>query len=216
MSQLKIIEIFKSIQGESTRSGLPCCFVRLAGCNLNCKWCDTQYARTDNEAAEMSLDKIFEQVESLGCKRVEITGGEPMCQSAVMELLKMFCDAGYETLMETNGSLCLNRVDQRVRKIIDVKCPSSGEHTSMRLENIANLTMTDELKFVIATRGDFDYSLELIERCKLVGRCELIFSPVAGELEPRTLAQWLLESGIDARLGLQLHKIIWPEIDRGV
>ena len=214
MSQLMVNEIFRSLQGEGTRAGLPCTFVRLAGCNLRCAWCDTTYAY--DEGTAMELRQVLARVAELGCRRVEVTGGEPLIQAATPELLRALCDGGYETLLETNGSCDIGDVDPRVVRIVDIKCPSSGESGKMHRPNLARLAPGDELKFVLAGRADFDFAREVLERHKLIGRCAVIFSPVAGQLAPATLAAWILEGRLDVRLGLQLHKILWPQIDRGV
>ncbi len=215
MSETLIVnEIFLSLQGEGTRAGLPCVLVRLAGCNLRCRWCDTRYAWDTGEA--MSTDDVLARVAELGCRRVEVTGGEPLAQLATPELLRRLCDAGCETLMETNGSLDISRVDERVVRIVDFKCPSSGEAEANRWENVAHLTACDEVKFVIADRGDFEFARDAARLHEIAARCTIIFSPVLDELKPATLAEWILEDGLDVRLGLQLHKIIWLDKDRGV
>ncbi len=215
---LKTNEIFLSIQGEGTRAGLPCTLVRLAGCNLRCRWCDTQYAWDQGEP--MTMDDILARVTALGCRRVELTGGEPLTQAAAPELLRRLCDAGYETLLETNGSIDISPVDARVVRVMDVKCPSSGQSQSNRWENMPLLTAKDEVKFVIADRADYDYAADAIARHGLAERCTVIFSPLSfvspWGMKPAALAAWILADGLDARLGLQLHKIIWPGIERGV
>jgi 7-carboxy-7-deazaguanine synthase len=213
---LKVHEVYLSLQGEGTRTGLPCVLVRLAGCNLHCTWCDTLDARDPGSGAEMSIDDILAQVEPLGCKRVELTGGEPLCQTLAPSLLTRFCDDGYEVLLETNGSLPIDVVDSRVIRIVDVKCPSSGEDTSFHLPNLDALRTTDELKFVLAGRNDYEFARDLVAKHDLIGRCEIIFSPVAMQLTPPDLARWILDDGIDVRLGLQLHKILWPNAEGGV
>ena len=214
---LTVSEIFLSIQGESTRAGLPCSFVRLAGCNLRCKWCDTPYARLACQGEEMSLDDVFARVAELSCRRVEVTGGEPLVQPACAQLLKMFCDAGYETLLETNGSFDISPVDGRVVRIVDFKCPSSGQEASNRLQNVSLLTRRDEVKFVLAGRRDYEFAVKMVKEHSLATRSgAVIFSPVRASLEPAELARWVLADSLDVRLGLQLHKIIWPDADRGV
>ena len=212
---LRVSEIFLSLQGESTRMGLPCAFVRLAGCNLDCTWCDTPYARGAEDGEPMALDAILAELALLGCPRVEVTGGEPMTQPATPQLLAALCEAGYETLLETNGSLDLSGLDPRVRKIVDVKCPSSGAAEAMCWANFDGLSGSDEVKFVLADRADFDYACHVVRDRNLTDHCAVHFSPVAGRLEPARLAEWILETGLDVRLGLQLHKILWPGEDRG-
>lgn len=203
---LSVNEIFLSLQGEGTRAGLPCAFVRLAGCNLRCNWCDTQYAWEPGQV--MSLQEVLRQVAELDCRLVEVTGGEPMTQAATPGLLSRLCNAGFQTLLETNGSVDLSRVDPRVVKIVDVKCPSSGEADSFLPANLDLLLEHDEVKFVIADRADFEYAAAFIGRYAALARCERIFSPVMDRLAPATLAAWILDAKLDVRLGLQLHKIL--------
>jgi len=207
-------EIFLSIQGESRHAGLACTIVRLTGCNLRCTWCDTPYAYTEGEP--MTLEAIMSRVGELGCKRVEVTGGEPLIQPAVPQLLRKLCDAGYITLLETNGSLDVGSVDPRVVKIVDVKCPSSGHVEANLWENLAKLTEKDEIKFVIADRRDYVFACRTIQRWNLRNGPAVTFSPVHGEMSPVQLAEWILADALDVRLGLQLHKIIWPGRTRGV
>jgi len=215
---LIVNEIFLSIQGEGTRAGLPCTLVRLTGCNLRCTWCDTPYAW--NEGQEMSLQEVLSRVAELRCTRVEVTGGEPLCQAATPALLESLCDRGWETLLETNGSIDLAAVDPRVIKIVDFKCPSSGQEHANRWENIQYLAAADEVKFVIADRRDFEFASAAVARGALTRRkCAVIFSGVFGQIEPATLARWLLadcRSLEGVRLGLQLHRMIWPGKERGV
>ncbi len=214
--KLRISEIFLSIQGEGTRAGLPCTLVRLAGCNLRCSWCDTKYAQDPAEGREMSTADILQQVERLTCRRVEMTGGEPLLQPAVGPLLTKLCNDGYEVLLETNGSMDLSGVDPRVVRIVDCKCPSSNCADAMRPENFRHLARGDEVKFVLADRDDYDYARKTIAEHDLLNRCTVIFSPVAERLLPANLAEWTLADGLDVRLGLQLHRIIWPDQDRSV
>lgn len=217
-STLRVSEIFRSIQGEGTRAGLPCVFVRLAGCNLRCLWCDTGYAQCGGE--EMSVPAVIERVSQLagaGSGRlVELTGGEPMVQAAAPDLLRLLCEAGRTVLMETNGSIDISGVDARVVKIVDVKCPSSGQTQHVHWPNLSVLLPADEVKFVLADREDYLFARQVLQRHGLSERCAVIFSPVQGQLSPETLAQWILEDNLNVRLGLQLHKIIWPGRDRGV
>ena len=207
-------EIILSIQGEGSRAGLPCILVRLTGCNLNCLWCDTPAART--EGAEMSVDEVLARVGELNCRRVEVTGGEPLCQPAALELLRRLCDGGYETLLETNGSLDISPVDPRVARIVDFKCPASAESDSIRWPNVEQLRGADEAKFVIADRRDYEFARDAVGAHCLGDKCPVIFSPAAGTAAPAELAQWILADGLDVRLGMQLHKMIWPDRDRGV
>jgi 7-carboxy-7-deazaguanine synthase len=218
---LKVNEVFLSIQGEGTRAGLPCTLVRLAGCNLRCRWCDTSYAW--EEGRFMTLDEVLARVRELACRRVELTGGEPLLQGASLDLLRRLCDYGFETLMETNGSLDISAVDPRVVRIVDFKCPSSGESAKNRWENVALLTRRDEVKFVLADRADYEFAREATRQHDLPARCPVIFSPVFGGTRPPTpvlppdrLAEWILQDRLDVRLGLQLHRIIWPGRNRGI
>ena len=213
-TKLTVCEIFRSIQGEGTRAGLPCTLVRLAGCNLRCSWCDTTYAWQGGR--ETTLEDILQQVDRLGCRRVEVTGGEPLIQPGTPELLRELCDRGYETLLETNGSIDVSGMDPRVIRIVDFKCPSSGQSEHNRWENVEHLSPGDEVKFVIADRADYDFARAALVDRGLVGRCTVLLGPVAGRLPPATLAEWMLTDGLDVRLNLQLHKILWPEKDRGV
>lgn len=216
---LKVNEIFLSIQGEGTRAGTPCVLVRLTGCNLRCAWCDTKYAWDQGET--MSVEEVLRRVDRLGRRRVEVTGGEPLTQAASVELLSRLCEAGYETLLETNGSIDISPVDRRVVRIVDFKCPSSGQSAANRWENVELLTNRDEVKFVIAGREDYEFARAAVEERQLPRRCTVIFSPVVvppghGRVLAAELAGWILADGLDVRLGLQLHKIIWPDKDRGV
>jgi len=215
---LKVNEVILTIQGEGTRAGLPCILVRLAGCNLRCRWCDTRYAWT--EGRERDVDDVLREVCGLGCRRVELTGGEPLLQAEAAELLRRLCDEGMEVLLETNGSLDLSVVDGRVVRIMDIKCPASGEAGAMRWENVAFLSPRDEVKFVLADAEDYRYARSVILEHKLLEKCAVLLSPVMGGapagLEPAQLAEWMLADGLDARLNLQLHRVIWPTRERGV
>lgn len=211
---LKVNEIFLSIQGEGTRAGLPCAFVRLSGCNLRCNWCDTQYAWDEGEL--MSLQQVLDRLKEFACPRVEVTGGEPLAQPLATELLGQLVAAGYETLLETNGSIDVSAVDPRVVKLIDFKCPSSGQEQSFHRPNVEQITSRDEAKFVVADRVDFDFAAAAVREHDLIRRCMVTFAPVFFHLAPATLAGWILAEQLDVRLGVQLHKIIWPHKDRGV
>jgi len=213
---MRITEIFYSIQGESSFAGLPCAFVRLTWCNLRCSWCDSEYTFTGG--TEMSVDEVLERVRSYGCPLVEITGGEPLVQKReCCELARRLCDEGYTVLVETGGSLDTSVLDQRVIKILDVKCPGSGEAHRNYWANLEALNPRDEIKFVIKDRADFDYALDVIEKYKLDERDpQVLFSPVWGAIELKDLAAWILQSGVRARMQLQLHKYIWGADARGV
>lgn len=211
---MQVTEIFHSIQGESTYAGLPCTFVRLTGCPLRCLWCDSEYTFSGGE--KMAVDEVIEQVEAHGCQLVEITGGEPLVQKEVYPLTERLLDLGYRVLMETSGSLDISKLDPRVIRIMDLKAPGSGHEHSNRWENIEHLTPHDEVKFVIADRRDFEWACEVIRRYDLIERAAVLFSPAWGLCHPQALAEWLLHSGVRARMQLQLHKYIWgPEV-RGV
>ena len=214
MTQLVINEIFHSIQGESTHSGRPCVFVRLTYCNLRCSYCDTEYAF--HEGTSLTLDEILQRVKAYNTRLVEITGGEPLFQEGVHDLMNRLCDEGYEVLLETGGSLDISRVDARVKRIMDLKCPSSGMLKKNLYTNINHLGHSDEVKFVIGTRGDFDWAVETMNRYAITDRCTVLMSPVFGELEPVALAGWILEQRINVRFQLQMHKYVWEPEARGV
>jgi len=208
-----ITEIFHSIQGESSYAGWPCTFVRLTGCPLRCRWCDSEY--TFYGGQKMTLDEVIARVQAYGCPLVEITGGEPLVQKEVYPLTERLCDLGYTVLIETSGSLPIHRLDRRVIRIMDIKCPGSGHAHSNDWENISDLRPADEVKFVILDRHDFEWALDVIRTYDLTRRAKVLFSPVHGVLDPRRLAEWLLESRLRARLQLQLHKYIWGPDARG-
>ncbi|HBG47182.1 MAG TPA: 7-carboxy-7-deazaguanine synthase [Deltaproteobacteria bacterium] len=206
-----VSEIFKSIQGESSYAGLPCVFVRLAGCNLKCSWCDTPYAQGTEGAKELSIEEVLKDVAFYDCALVEITGGEPLVQEEAKELAGKLIERGYTVLIETNGSVPLAGLDKRVIKIVDVKCPSSGHGSSFLVENLQYMTPEDEVKFVIANRGDYDCAREFMENM-LRGRTEkVLFAPVRPEMDPRVFADWILKDSLRVRLQLQLHAYIWPD-----
>ncbi|MFO7554653.1 MAG: radical SAM protein [Desulfobacterales bacterium] len=212
---LLINEIFYSIQGESTYSGRPCILVRLAGCNLRCTYCDTQYAYEAGE--KMEIGQIMRRITGYKCRLVEITGGEPLLQDETPLLISRLLDDGYVVMMETNGSLDIRRVDDRCIKILDVKCPTSGESNKNDLENLKRIHPKDQIKFVIGTLEDYVYAKHIIVLlCKDFPGDHILFSPVSGKMSPAELADWILEDNLDVRLHLQLHKMIWPDKNRGV
>jgi 7-carboxy-7-deazaguanine synthase len=211
---LIINEIFFSIQGESTRIGMPCIFVRLTSCDLRCTWCDTAYAF--NEGTEMSIDLVFKKVEEYKCKLVEITGGEPLLQANVHLLMKRLCDESYDVMIETGGHRDIIDVDPRVKRVMDIKCPGSLMEKRNRWENIESLTAQDEVKFVIANETDYEWAKEVIQKYNLTDRCTILMSPVFGNIENRTLAEWILRDHLQVRFQLQIHKYIWDPTKRGV
>jgi len=211
---LRINEIYHSIQGESTKAGLPCTFIRLTYCNLRCTYCDTAYAFYDGK--EMSFDEILSEVKKFDCRLVEITGGEPLFQKECLDLMKLLGDEGFEVLLETGGSLPIQDIDKRVKIIMDLKCPSSGMVKKNLYDNIAYLKSTDEVKFVIGTREDFEWTKNILKQYNLTNICSVLFSIVFGKLEPVTLVEWILQDKLNVRFQLQMHKFIWEPTAKGV
>jgi 7-carboxy-7-deazaguanine synthase len=228
---MHITEIFKSIQGEGTRAGLPCIFVRLTGCNLRCTWCDTAYAFQGGQ--KMTVEDVLERVGALnrrpdgsppGTPLVELTGGEPLLQKEIYELARRLLAAGYTVMVETSGERFVGDLPPEVVRIVDVKCPDSGESDTFDMRNLAELNSKDEVKFVISSRADYQFARDFARRHNLEERVHaVLFSPVHPDpngkwqaLEPRELVEWMLEDGLGARLGLQLHKIVWDPAMRGV
>jgi 7-carboxy-7-deazaguanine synthase len=212
---LTVNEIFHSIQGESTHAGRPCVFVRLTACDLRCSWCDTPYAF--DEGRKMSVDDVVARVGEFGCDVVEITGGEPLLQRDVYPLMQRLLDEGRTVMLETGGHRSVDDVPGGVIRIIDVKCPASGESGKNHWPNLERLRSTDEVKFVIADRGDYDYARDVVARCDLASRAAaVLFSPVHGVLAPKTLAEWILADRLPVRLQLQVHKYVWGADVRGV
>jgi 7-carboxy-7-deazaguanine synthase len=207
---VRVTEIFRSIQGESTRAGFPCAFVRLTGCSLRCVWCDSAYAFHGGD--EMPVPEAAARVAALGTDLVEVTGGEPLEQEGVYPLMERLLGLGKTVLLETGGHVALDRVDPRVIKIVDVKPPGSGMQAANLLENLEALGPRDELKFVLADRRDFDWSLDVVKGKDLDLRHVVTFSPVWDGLAASTLAEWIRDSGRSIRLGLQLHKILWGDV----
>jgi len=213
--RLRVHEIYRSLQGESTRAGRVCAFVRLTGCQMRCVWCDTEHAFYEGEWR--SVDEVVARVAELGAALVEVTGGEPLLQPAVHPLMTRLCDAGHEVLLETGGGLDIGGIDPRVGRIVDVKCPGSGEVENNRWENLALLREGDEVKFVLAGRDDYDWALAAIaERGLAELGIPLLVSPVWGALDPTELAGWIAADRAPVRLNLQLHKILWGAATRGV
>jgi 7-carboxy-7-deazaguanine synthase len=215
MTALRVSEIFLSIQGESTHAGRLCVFVRLAGCNLSCVYCDSQYA-AKGAGLEMSLPEVLAKVESFGVKLAEITGGEPLVQPACGELITALADDGFEILLETNGTVDLGLFDRRVRYIVDIKTPGSGEGGSFLAGNYEKLKSSDEVKFVITSRVDFDWAVDVIRERGLANKLAVLFSPVEGFVSLKELAGWMIEAKTPARMNIQLHKMIWGQEARGV
>jgi 7-carboxy-7-deazaguanine synthase len=207
--RLRLTEIFFSLQGESSFAGLPCVMIRLTGCNLRCTWCDTEYSFHGGEW--MTVDEILVKTASYGARRVEITGGEPLLQKDVRVLAQRLLDAGYTVLCETSGERDIDILPREVHRIVDFKAPASGESHRNDWANVDRLTPNDEVKFVVQDRADFDWMLEQVERHRLAGRAQILVAPVYGVMNPTELAGWLLASGLDARLNLQVHKLLWGE-----
>ncbi len=212
---LTINEIFHSIQGESTYAGRPCVFVRLTACDLRCSWCDTPYAF--HEGRKMSIDDVVSDVAGRGCPLVEITGGEPLLQDDVFPLMERLLADGYTVMLETGGHRPIDRVPAAVVKIVDVKCPASGESDKNEWRNLDRLAPHDEVKFVVQDRADYDFAKDVMVRHDLPARAAaVLMSPVHGVLDPRTLSEWMLADRLPARLQMQLHKLVWSPTTRGV
>jgi len=211
---LKVNEIYFSLQGESSRAGLPCVFVRLTYCNLRCTYCDTEYAFYEGE--DRSVDEIINEVKKYGCNLVEITGGEPLVQEESLNLMKKLCGEGFDVMLETAGNMPICNVDDRVNIIMDLKCPSSGMMKKNLYKNINHLKKTDELKFVIGDREDYDWMNEMIDQYDLNNKCKILVSVVFDKLEPLALVNWVLEDKLNVRFQLQLHKFIWQPETKGV
>jgi len=214
ITMLKVNEIYHSIQGESSKSGLPCVFVRLTYCNLRCTYCDTEYAFY--EGKDKSIEEILNEVKKYNCKLVEVTGGEPLVQNETLELMKRLCNEGFDVMLETGGSLPIKDIDERVLIIMDLKCPSSKMEKKNLYENIKFLKPKDELKFVIGNREDYDWSKKIISEYDLKDKSKILFSVVFGELEPVSLVNWIIEDKLDVRYQLQMHKYIWHPEEKGV
>jgi 7-carboxy-7-deazaguanine synthase len=216
--QLYISEIFHSIQGESTYAGLPCWFIRLAGCNLNCSYCDTKYALSRIDAKKMKISEIINSVNDSNCKLVEITGGEPLMQPEVNLLAEELIKNKFKVLIETNGTFPINQLPYDVIKILDCKCPSSGESKNMLFENFEYISNKDEVKFVISDKIDYDYAVNIIDKYLLHSKTEnILFSPVYTEKHKfaAQLVQWMIDDNIQVRINMQLHKILWSQDERG-
>jgi 7-carboxy-7-deazaguanine synthase len=211
---LTVNEIFHSIQGESTRAGQPCVFVRLTACDLRCVWCDTAYAFY--EGRKMSVDDVLQAVDEYGCPLVEITGGEPLLQDEVYPLMERLLQSGHTVMLETGGHRPIDRVPSAVVKIVDVKCPGSGESDKNDWRNLEKLAPHDEVKFVIADRADYEFARDVVLWKIPTSPAAILFSPVHGGLDPKTLSEWVLADRLPVRVQLQLHKFIWHPATRGV
>ncbi len=213
---LRVTEIFRSIQGESTHAGRPCTFVRLTGCPMRCNWCDSEYTFTGGE--HISLDEVMKQVHDFGCRLVEVTGGEPLAQREGFDLIKRLCDEDYEVLVETGGYVSTEGLDQRAKIILDVKCPASGEAERNHWPNLARLRPhLDEVKFVVANRDDWDFARKVVGDYDLESRAgSILISPAWEQVNLQELADWIVESGLKMRMQMQLHKYIWGPDTRGV
>ena len=213
---LRVTEIFRSIQGESTHAGRPCAFVRLTGCPMRCVWCDSEYTFTGGE--HVSIEDVMQQVRAFGCRLVEVTGGEPLAQKEAFELIRRLCDEGFEVLIETGGYVSTEAVDERAKIILDVKCPASGESERNHWPNLERLRADkDEVKFVVANREDWEYARGGIEKYDIENRARaVLISPVWGATDLKEMADLVSSSGLDVRMQLQMHKQIWGAEARGV
>ena len=212
--KLKINEIYYSIQGESSYMGKPCIFIRLTYCNLRCSYCDSEYTFYDGK--DMTIDEILSKIKEYPCNLVEVTGGEPLFQKECIDLLKELVKNSYMVLLETSGSLSIKSVPKEVINIIDFKCPTSNMKKKNKWENINYLKSTDEVKFVIGNREDYEWAKGKIEKYDLINKCSVLMSPTYKQIEPRAITEWILKDNLDIRFQIQLHKEIWSEIEKGV
>ncbi len=212
---MKVNEIFLSIQGESTYQGVPCVFIRLAGCNLRCSYCDTSYARDRVDGEELSITEVLDRVRIYSCSTVEITGGEPLLQKGTFELAAKLLDSGYRVMVETNGTIDISSLDPRVIRVVDIKCPGSGHTHEIMWDNLKHLGSGDEIKFVISSRDDYEWAREIIRDRNLTDHNTVLLSPAFSLIEPADLAEWILRDGLGVRLNLQIHKYIWKPGARG-
>lgn len=214
---LKVCETFASIQGESSHAGKRCFFIRLAGCNLRCAWCDTAYAQAPETGVDATVEELLAAAKSSGIGLVEITGGEPLCQKESVALMRRLLESGFAVLLETNGSMPLDEVPEGVLKIVDCKCPSSGEAEKTRFDQYEKLTRRDEIKFVLADRNDYLYARDVVSHYRLAEKVDnILFSTVFGRVAPETVVNWIMEDALPVRFQLQMHKFIWPPDRRGV
>jgi 7-carboxy-7-deazaguanine synthase len=212
---LLVAETFYSIQGESSQAGYPCFFIRLAGCNLRCAWCDSRYSY-EEPAKPITVSQLLKRAADFPNALIEITGGEPLLQDNVYQLINGLLSAGRKVLLETNGSISLARIDPRVVKIMDIKCPDSAMHDRLYHDNFQYLTPTDEIKFVIASAADYRWAKEMLSNLRQTTAARALFAPVTGRVAGSDLAAWILEDQLDVRLQLQLHRLLWPQKERGV
>tara|TARA_B100000029_G_scaffold484358_1_gene536465 strand:- start:717 stop:1358 length:642 start_codon:yes stop_codon:yes gene_type:complete len=212
--KIQINEIYKSIQGESSYSGIPCIFIRFTYCNLRCSYCDTEYAFY--EGKDMTIEEILEKVESLDCNLVEITGGEPLLQDGCIELIKNLEKRNHTVLLETGGALPINKVSSKTHIILDIKCPSSKMDDKNYWKNIKELKKTDEVKFVIGDKADYNWSKKIITKYDLTKKCSILMSPVYDKIKPRKIVEWILKDNLEVRFQLQIHKEIWDKNTIGV
>ena len=211
---LRVNEIFKSIQGESSYAGILCVFVRLTGCNLRCSYCDTTYAY--DKGTEMSVNKVLSTIKGYGCKNVCVTGGEPLLQKNVTKLINLLKKSHYKIFVETGGSINIDKLPKAVIRIMDIKCPDSGMDKEMEWQNIERLKARDEVKFIISSKKDYEWAKRITRKYKLTDRAQTLFGVAHGKMKPKTLAEWILKDNLEVRLQLQLQKYIWPNKSRGV
>ena len=212
--RVRITEVYASVQGESTHVGKPCVFVRLTGCPLRCVWCDSEFTFTGGQVRD--VDQVVAEAHALGIHTIEVTGGEPLVQPTAIPLMQKLLDLGHEVLLETSGALSIADVPDAVHVIMDLKCPDSGEEARNHWANIELLRSHHEVKFVIASRRDYEWSRDVVREHSLNERCECLFSPAWGDVDPKELVDWILEDRLPVRFQLQLHKAIWPPDERGV
>ena len=209
MTQLKIFEIFYSLQGESSRMGLPTIFIRLSGCPMRCHYCDTAYAFQGGSM--MSIEDIMASIKQYDTRYVTVTGGEPLAQKEVIHLLKTLADSNYEVSIETGGGLSIKEVDPRIKIILDIKTPESGEEKKNHWENLDMISLKDEIKFVLCSREDYDWAKKILDQYKLIQKCSVLFSPVYQKLDVTDLGDWILKDQLHVRMQIQLHKLLWGE-----
>jgi 7-carboxy-7-deazaguanine synthase len=214
LNSLRVNEIFKSIQGESTYAGMPCVFVRLTGCNLRCSYCDTTYAY--EEGIDMSVNEIVKEIEGYACKNVCITGGEPLLQKNVYKLINLLKTKSYKIFVETNGAMNIDLLPGNIIRIMDVKCPDSGMNKKIDWRNLERLRGDDEVKFVLSSKKDYEWAKKIVRKHNLPDKTNVLFGSAYGKLKPKSLAGWILKDRLNVRLQLQLHRIIWPDKTRGV